>query len=162
VTIAAAGSVRGEAARTPRLAFVVDRGTADLYALLMALQGQGLAQVVQEGEVPSPGAMVHTFDAGGLLVAVRHGERLRGDGGAGFVADAVVPVSPLDRARSRALQLWTGRRAPRLLRSRAFRSRRARSSSATTRRRRTPTRRIGRSRSSACTRSSSTSIRTSP
>jgi C-terminal processing protease CtpA/Prc len=108
VTIAAAGSVRGEAARTPRLAFVVDRGAPDVYPLLMALQGQGLAQVVQEGEVPAAGAMVHAFDLGGTAIAVRHGERLRRDGGAGFVADAVVPEAQPDRARSRALQLLDG------------------------------------------------------
>ncbi|MET0555378.1 MAG: S41 family peptidase [Vicinamibacteria bacterium] len=99
VTIAAAGSVRGEAGRTPRLVFVVDRGSPDVYALLMALQDQGLAQVVQEGAVAAAGVMVHTFDAGGIAMEVRHGERIRGDGGAGFVADAVVPASGVDRAR---------------------------------------------------------------
>jgi C-terminal processing protease CtpA/Prc len=108
VTVAAAGSVRGEAGRTPRLAFVVDRGTADVYALLMGLQGQGLAQVVQAGDVPAAGALAHTFDVGGTVIAVRNGERLRRDGGAGFVADAVVPASPPDGARARALQLLDG------------------------------------------------------
>lgn len=105
LTVASAGSVRAEGARTPRLAFIVDRGTADVYALLMALQGDGLAEVVQEGDVPTAGVMVETFDSDGLVLAVRHGERLRRDGGAGFVADAVVPAGSADLARARALGL---------------------------------------------------------
>lgn len=107
VTIASAGSVRGEATRTPRLAFVVNRGSVDVYPLLMALQGDGVAAAVADGDVPDAGVMVTTFDAGdGIEVAVRHGERLRRDGGAGFVADAIVPAgSALDAARARALAL---------------------------------------------------------
>ena len=106
LTVASAGSVRAEGTRTPRLVFLVDRGAADVYPLLMALQGEGLAQVVQEGEVPGAGIMVTTFDAGdGLSVEVRHGERLRRDGGAGFVADVVVPAGGGDQARERALAL---------------------------------------------------------
>jgi hypothetical protein len=85
LTVASAGSLRAEGARTPRLAFIVNRGTADLYPVLMALQGQGLAEVVQEGDVPAAGLMVMTFEVDdGLTVAVRHGEQLRRDGGAGF------------------------------------------------------------------------------
>lgn len=106
VKVVAAGSVRGEGARTKQLAFLVNRGTADLYALLMALQAQGLAQVVQEGDVRDAGLMVTRFDAGaGLKLVVRCGERLRPDGGAGFVADAVVPAGSGDGARRKALTL---------------------------------------------------------
>jgi C-terminal processing protease CtpA/Prc len=106
LTVAGAGSVRAEGPRTPRLAFIVNRGTADLYALLMALQGDGLALVVQEGDVPAAGVMVTTFEVrDGLRVAVRPGERLRRDGSPGFVADAVVPAGGADLARGRALAL---------------------------------------------------------
>ena len=104
--VMSAGSVRGEGARTPRLAFLVNRGTTDIYPLLMALQAHGLAEVVQEGDSPAAGLMVRTFEVdGGLRVAVRHGERLRPDGGAGFLADAVLPAGSADAARRRALTL---------------------------------------------------------
>lgn len=104
--VVGAGSVRSEGARTPRLAFIVNRGTTDLYALLMALQAQGLAEVVQEGDAPAAGLMVKTFEVDeGLKVAVRYGERLRPDGGAGFLADAVVPAESADAARQKALAL---------------------------------------------------------
>ncbi len=104
--VMSAGSVRGEGARTPRLAFLVNRGTTDIYPLLMALQAHGLAEVVQEGEPPAAGLMVRTFEVDeGLKVAVRHGERLRPDGGAGFLADAVLPAGSADAARRRALTL---------------------------------------------------------
>lgn len=104
--VVSAGSVRGEGARTPRLAFIVNRGTTDLYPLLMALQAQGLAEVVQEGDSPAAGLMVKTFEVDeGLKVAVRYGERLRPDGGAGFLADAVVPADSADAARQKALAL---------------------------------------------------------
>jgi C-terminal processing protease CtpA/Prc len=114
LTVASAGSVRAEGARIPHLAFLVDRGTADVYPLLMALQGEGLAVVVQEGEIRGAGIMVTTFDAGnGLNVEVRHGERLRRDGGAGFAADAIVPAGGTGRARDRALELLDApRRVP--------------------------------------------------
>jgi C-terminal processing protease CtpA/Prc len=117
LTVVSSGAVRGEAPRTPRLVFLVNRGTVDVYALLMALQDQALAQVVQEGEVPAAGVMVTTFDAGdGLQVQVRHAERLRRDGGVGFVADEAVAAGPTDPARERALRLLEapppGRRTP--------------------------------------------------
>jgi hypothetical protein len=93
---------------------VVNRGTVDLYPLLMALQGEGLATVVQEGDVPAAGVMVATFEVGdGLTVAVRNGERLRRDGGAGFRADAVVPAGSGDAARRKAVALLDApRRGP--------------------------------------------------
>lgn len=104
--VVSAGSVRGEGARTPRLAFIVNRGTTDLYPLLMGLQAQGLAAVVQEGDSPAAGLMVKTFEVDEeLSIAVRYGERLRPDGGAGFVADAVVPADSADAARQKALAL---------------------------------------------------------
>ena len=106
VKVLASGSLRGEALRTPRLAFIVDGGTTDLYPLLMALQAHGLAEVVQEGDVPSAGVMVKTFEVDeGLAIAVRHGEWLRPDGGAGFRADAVMPARSGDAARQKALAL---------------------------------------------------------
>lgn len=106
LTLASAGSLRAEGVRTPQLALIVNRGTADLYPLLMALQDQGLARVVQEGEVPTAGLMVTSFEADdGLTVAVRHGERLRQDGGAGFVPDAVVPAGSASTAIERAMTL---------------------------------------------------------
>ena len=109
LTVASAGSVRAEATRAPRLAVVVNSGTADVYALLMALQDAGLAQVVQEGDVPDAGVMVTTFDAGGgLQVVVRNGERLRRDGGAGFLPDATVPRGSGDPALERARALLDG------------------------------------------------------
>ena len=53
------------------------------------------------------GVMVTTFDVGdGLQVAVRHGERLRRDGGAGFVADERVTAA--GDARARAIGLLDG------------------------------------------------------
>jgi len=104
--VVSSGSVRGEGPRTPRLAFIVDRGTIDLYPLLMALQAHGLAQVVQEGDVPSAGVMVKTFEVDeGFTIAIRHGEWLRPDGHAGFQADAFVPAWSGDTARRKALAL---------------------------------------------------------
>jgi C-terminal processing protease CtpA/Prc len=104
--VVSAGSVRGEGARTPRLAFIVNRGTTDLYPLLMGLQAQGLAKVVQEGDTPAAGLMVKTFEIDEeLSIAVRYGERLRPDGGAGFAADVVVPSGSADVARQKALAL---------------------------------------------------------
>jgi C-terminal processing protease CtpA/Prc len=109
--VVSAGSVRGEGGRTPRLAFIVNRGTTDLYPLLMGLQAQGLAKVVQEGGSPAAGLMVKTFEVDEeLSTAVRYGERLRPDGGAGFVADAVVPADSADVARQKALALLKGSR----------------------------------------------------
>ncbi len=106
LTVVGAGSVRVEAARTPRLVVLVNAGSADVYPLLMALQGEGLAEVVQEGEVPAAGLLSTTFDASDdLRVEVRHGERLRRDGGAGFAADVVLPAGASDAARDRALAL---------------------------------------------------------
>jgi C-terminal processing protease CtpA/Prc len=100
------GSVRGEGPRTPRLAVIVNRGTTDLYPFLMALQAHGLADVVQEGNMPDAGVMVTTFDVGdGLSIAVRSGERLRPDGGVGFHPDAVVEAGSGDGARQKALAL---------------------------------------------------------
>lgn len=91
VTLLGSGSIRGEAPRTPRLAFLVNEGTAAVDPLLMAFQADGRAMVVLEGERPTAGLMVKTFEAGeSLAIAVRHGEWLRGDGGAGLRADAVV------------------------------------------------------------------------
>jgi C-terminal processing protease CtpA/Prc len=111
LTVASAGSLRAEGKRTPRLAFIVNRGTSDLYSLLMALQGQGLAQVVQEGELPAAGLMVTTLVVDeGLTVAVRHGERVRRDGGAGFVADAVLPAGSADAALQKAVVLLNASR----------------------------------------------------
>lgn len=111
--VVSSGSLRGEGLRTPRLAFIVDCGTADLYPLLMGLQAHGLAEVVQEGDVPSAGVMVKTFVVDeGLAIAVRHGEWLRPDGGAGFRPDAVVPARSGDAAREKALAfLEVARRA---------------------------------------------------
>jgi C-terminal processing protease CtpA/Prc len=109
LAVVSAGSIRAEAERTPRLAFIVNRGTADVYALLMALQDEGLAHVVQEGGVPAAGLMLTTFEAGyGLQVTLRHGERLRRDGGAGFVADAVLPAGSASAARDRAVAFLDG------------------------------------------------------
>jgi len=103
--VVSSGSLRGEAPRTPRLVFVVGPGTTGLYPLLMALQAHGLAQVVQEGDAPAAGVMVKTFEADeGLAIAIRHGEWLRPDGGAGFRPDAVVPAGS-DYARQKALAL---------------------------------------------------------
>src|SRR5262245_1131826 len=80
----------------------------------MALQGEGLAVAVQEGDVPAAGVMVASFQVDdAVTVAVRHGERLRRDGGAGFLADAMVPAGSGDGARRRALALLdVPRRAP--------------------------------------------------
>ncbi len=104
--VVSSGSIRGEGSRTARLVFIVDRGTIDLYPLLMALQAHGLAEVVQEGEVPSAGVMVKTFEIEeGLAIAVRHGEWLRADGGTGFRADALMPPRSGDAARQKALAL---------------------------------------------------------
>jgi len=104
--VVSSGSLRGEGPRTPRLVFMVGRGSADLYPLLMALQAHGLAQVVQEGDAPAAGVMVATFEVNeGLAVAIRHGEWLRPDGGAGFLPDAVVPAGSGDAARQKALAL---------------------------------------------------------
>ena len=104
--VLSSGSVRGEGSRTPRLAVIVNRGTTDLYPLLMALQAHGLADVVQEGDVPDAGVMVTTFEVGdGLSIAVRSGERLRPDGGVGFHPDAVVDAGSGDGARQKALAL---------------------------------------------------------
>jgi C-terminal processing protease CtpA/Prc len=104
--VVSSGSVRGEGARTPRLAFIVNRGTADLYPLLMGLQAQGLAEVVQEGDVPTAGLMVKTIAVDDeLSIAVRHGEWLRPDGGTGFLADAVVPAASAEAARHTAVTL---------------------------------------------------------
>jgi C-terminal processing protease CtpA/Prc len=107
--VVSSGSVRGEGSRTPRLAFIVNRRTADLYPLLMALQAHGLADVVQEGDVPAAGVMVTTFEVDdGLSIAVRCGERLRPDAGAGFHPDATVPAGSGDAARQRALAFLKG------------------------------------------------------
>jgi hypothetical protein len=104
--VVSSGSLRGEGPRTPRLMFIVNRGTIDLYPLLMALQAHGLAEVVQEGDAPAAGVMVKTFEVDeGLVIAIRHGERLRPDGGAGFRPDAVVPEGSGDAARQKALAL---------------------------------------------------------
>ena len=59
--VVSSGSLRGEGSRTPRLVFIVGRGTARIYPLLMALQAHGLAAVVQEGDLPAAGAMGKTF-----------------------------------------------------------------------------------------------------
>jgi C-terminal processing protease CtpA/Prc len=104
VTVASAGAVRGEGQRTPRLAAIANRDGMDVFPLLMALQDEGLAAVVQEGDVPAAGVMVASFEVDGALqVAVRHGDRLRADGRAGFVADAVVPASSVGAAPDVAL-----------------------------------------------------------
>jgi C-terminal processing protease CtpA/Prc len=104
--VVSSGSVRGEGARTPRLAFIVNHGTADLYPLLMGLQAQGLAEVVQEGDVPAAGLMVKTLAVDDeLSIAVRHGERLRPDSGTAFLADAVVPAGSAEAARHMAVTL---------------------------------------------------------
>jgi C-terminal processing protease CtpA/Prc len=111
--VVSSGSIRGEGSRTPRLVFIVDRGTVDLYPLLMALQANGLAEVVREGDVPSAGVMVKTFEIEeGLAISVRHGEWLRPDGGAGFRADAVVPALSGDAAQQEALALLKVPRSP--------------------------------------------------
>jgi hypothetical protein len=111
LAVVSASSIRAEAERTPRLAFIVNRGTADVYPLLMALQDEGLAHVIQEGDVPAAGLMLTTFEAGyGLQVTIRNGERLRRDGGAGFVADAVLPAGSASAARDRAVALLEGPR----------------------------------------------------
>jgi C-terminal processing protease CtpA/Prc len=104
--VVSSGSLRSEGARAPRLVFIVGPGTADLFPLLMALQAQGSARVVQEGELPEAGVMASTLEIdAGLTVRLRHGEWLRPDGGAGFRADAVVPAGNGDAARERALAL---------------------------------------------------------
>src|SRR5216683_939830 len=104
--VVSSGSLRGEGPRTPRLVIIVDGGSADLYPLLMALQAHGLAQVVQEGDAPTAGVMVSTFEVDeGLALAIRHGEWLRPDGGAGFRPDAVVRPGSGDAARQAALAL---------------------------------------------------------
>jgi C-terminal processing protease CtpA/Prc len=104
--VVSSGSLRSEGAHAPRLVFIVGPGTADLYPLLMALQAHGLAQVVQEGELPEAGVMASTFEAGdGLAIRLRHGEWLRPDGGAGFRADAAVPAGSGDAARQKAVVL---------------------------------------------------------
>ena len=106
--VVSSGSVRGEGTRTPRLAFVVGRGTADVYPLLMGLQAHGLGAVVQQGDLPDAGVMVERFEAAdGLEIAVRHGEWLR-PGGSGFEADAVVPEGSGPAARREALALLEG------------------------------------------------------
>jgi C-terminal processing protease CtpA/Prc len=111
--VVSSGSIRGEGSRTPRLVFIVDGGTIDLSPLLMALQAHGLAEVVQEGDMPSAGVMVKTFEIEeGLAIAVRHGEWLRPDGGAGFRADALVPARSGDAARQKALALLKVPRSP--------------------------------------------------
>ena len=106
VQVVAAGSLRGEAPRTPRLAFIVNAGTADVFPLLMALQAQARAVVVQQGEVRAAGLMVKTVTIDDeLTVAIRHGERLRAGGGGGFVADAVVAAGDGEAARRKAVTL---------------------------------------------------------
>jgi hypothetical protein len=115
--VVSSGSLRGEGPRTPRLVFIVGRGTADLYPLLMALQAHGVAKVVQEGDAPDAGVMVSTFEVDeGLAVAIRHGEWLRPNGGAGFQPDAVVPAGSGAAARQKALALlkapWHGAVVP--------------------------------------------------
>ncbi len=117
IEVVSSGSLRGEGPRTPRLVFIVGRGTTDLYPLLMALQAHGLAQVVQEGDAPAAGVMVSTFEVDeGLAIAIRHGEWLRPNGGAGFLPDAVVPAGSGDAARDKALALlkapWHGAVVP--------------------------------------------------
>jgi C-terminal processing protease CtpA/Prc len=107
--VLSSGSLRGEGSRTPRLAVIVNRGTTDLYPLLMALQASGLADIVQEGDVPEAGVMVTTFKVDdGLSIAVRCGERLRPDGGVGFHPDAVVGAGSGDGARQRAMAFLKG------------------------------------------------------
>ncbi len=104
--LVSSGSLRGEGPRTPRLVFIVGRGTTDLFPLLMALQAHGLAQVVQEGDAPAAGVMVSPFEVDeGLVVVVRHGEWLRPDGGVGFLPDAVLPTGSGGAARHKALGL---------------------------------------------------------
>ena len=108
LTVSSSGAVRGEARRTPRLAVIVNAGTPDICEFLMALQAHGLAYVVQQGAVRDAGLLVKTFEVeDGLTIAVRHGELLRPDGGAGFAADEVVPGSAeqgSDPARAAALR----------------------------------------------------------
>ena len=104
--VVSSGSVRGEGSRTPRLAFIVNPGTANLYSLLMALQARGLAYVVQEGDVPAAGVMLSTFEVDhGLSIAVRRGELLRPDGAVGFRPDAVVRAGGGNATRQRAVAL---------------------------------------------------------
>lgn len=109
--VVSSGSLRGEGSRTPRLVFIVGRGTADIWPLLMGLQAYGLAEVVQEGGLPARGVMVKTFEvAEGLAIAVRHGEWLRPSGGAGFRPDAIVSEGNRDAARQKALALLSAPR----------------------------------------------------
>jgi C-terminal processing protease CtpA/Prc len=104
--VVSSGSVRAEASRAPRLAFIVDRGSIDLFPLLMALQAHGLAKVVQVGDIPSAGVMVKPFRVDEkLTIAVRHGEWLRPDGGAGFKPNVVVSTKGGDVAQKRAISL---------------------------------------------------------
>ena len=104
--VVSSGVLRGVASRAPQLVFIVGRGTPDIYPLLMGLQAHGMAQVVQEGDLPAAGVMVKVFEVDeGLAIAVRHGEWLRSDGGGGFHADVAVPVASGDGARQRALAL---------------------------------------------------------
>ena len=67
---------------------------------LRAADGKAAWRYTAGARVDSP----PTVDEG-LAIAVRHGEWLRPDGGAGFQADAVVPVGGGDTAQQKALAL---------------------------------------------------------
>ncbi len=112
LVVASQGVLRGEAPRSPRLAVIVNAGTADIYAALMALQAYGVAQVIQEGELRNAGLLVKSFEVEpGLTIAIRHGELVRPDGSPGFVADQIVGVAAEnaeDPARATALRALRG------------------------------------------------------
>ena len=94
----------------------MDAGTGDVYAALMALQAQGAGHVFQQGPLRDAGLLVKTFAADpALTIAVRHGELLRRDGAAGFVADEVVGSAAEaagDPARTAAVRAVDGPRPP--------------------------------------------------
>lgn len=90
--VVASGSLRGEAPRTPRLVVIVGPGSVDVYSMLRALQGQGLAEIMREGDEANAGLMVKFEVEEGPSISVRHGEWLYPDGSAGFQPDLVVPL----------------------------------------------------------------------
>jgi len=112
LAVSSRGVMRGEGRRVPKLAVIVNAGTADIYDALMGLQAYGLAQVIQQGELRNAGVFVKSFEVEpGLTIAIRHAELVRPDGSAGFVPDRIVGIASdkaADPAHTAALRALRG------------------------------------------------------